>query len=181
MRKPTRKVAVVGSGVMGSAIAAHFANAGIPSIVLDIVPRDLLPEEERAGLSLNDRRVRNRLADRAVKALLKTKPSPLFVPSRVSLIETGNLEDDLARLSEADWIIEVVREEMAIKGKVLAAVAPHLRDDAILSSNTSGLSLTEMADRLPEALRAEARPDGRHRVERGLCGAEFVGDQTSRD
>ena len=153
MRKPTRKVAVLGSGVMGSAIAAHFANAGIQSIVLDIVPRDLLPEEERAGLTLDDRKVRNRLADRAVKALLKTKPSPLFVPSRLSLIETGNLEDDLERLSEVDWVIEVVREEMEIKGKVLAAVAPHLADGAILSSNTSGLSLTEMAERLPEALR----------------------------
>ena len=153
MRKPTRKVAVLGSGVMGSAIAAHFANAGIPSIVLDIVPREVLPEEERAGLSLNDPRVRNRLSERAVKALLKTKPSPLFVPSRISLIETGNLEDDLPRLAEANWVIEVVREEMEIKLEVLSAVAPHLGSDAILSSNTSGLSLTEMAEKLPESLR----------------------------
>ena len=144
MGKPTRKVAVLGSGVMGSAIAAHFANAGIPSVVLDIVPRELLPEEQRAGMSLSDRKVRNRLADRAVRALLKMKPSPLFVPGRVSLIETGNLEDDLDRLAEADWVIEVVREEMEIKNAVLEAVAPHLNHEAILSSNKVASSFEKL-------------------------------------
>jgi 3-hydroxyacyl-CoA dehydrogenase len=148
-----RKVAVLGSGVMGSAIAAHFANAGIPSLVLDIVPRELDKRETAAGLELSDPRVRNRIARESVKALAKTRPSPLFSASRLGMIETGNLEDDLARLSDADWVIEVVREDMKIKKKVFAAIAPHLRDDVILTSNTSGLSLAEMSQSLPENVR----------------------------
>lgn len=144
MALQVRKVAVLGSGVMGSAVAAHFANAGIPSLVLDIVP----PESRGA-----DRAVRDRFAAESVRALLKTRPAPLFVPGRISLIETGNLEDDLPRLGEADWIVEAVREDMGIKKKVLAAVAPHVAPGAILTTNTSGLSIAEMAKALPETLR----------------------------
>jgi len=153
MRRHVRKVAVLGSGVMGSAIAAHFANAGIPSLVLDIVPRELTEDEKRAGLSLSDRKVRDRIARESVLALAKTRPSPLFSPTRAGLIRTGNLEDDLPLLAEADWVIEVVREDMAIKKKVLPQAAKHLREDAVLSSNTSGLSLVEMASCLPESVR----------------------------
>jgi 3-hydroxyacyl-CoA dehydrogenase len=138
---------------MGSAIAAHFANAGVPSLVLDIVPRELTEDEERAGLSLKDRKVRDRIARESVAALSKARPAPLFSPSRAGLIQVGNLEDDLHRLAEVDWVIEVVREDMAIKKKVLPQAAAHLQDDAVLSSNTSGLSLTEMASSLPESVR----------------------------
>ena len=143
MRRQIKKVAVLGSGVMGSAIAAHFANAGIPSLVLDIVPKD-------AG---DDPKARNAVAAGAVAALRKTKPSPLFSQGRMALIETGNLEDDLPRLKEADWVIEVVKEDMKIKKIVLQNAAPHIGPEAIFSSNTSGLSLTEMAAVLPEELR----------------------------
>jgi len=143
MRRQIRKVAVLGSGVMGSAIAAHFANAGIPSLVLDIVPGD-------AG---DDPKARNRIAADAVAALKKMRPSPLFTPGDLALIETGNLEDDLPRLKEADWVIEVVKEDMAIKKIVLANAAPHLGPDAIFTSNTSGLSLAEMASVLPDDLK----------------------------
>jgi 3-hydroxyacyl-CoA dehydrogenase len=139
---------------MGSAIAAHFANSGIRALVLDIVPREPTAAETKAGLGLSDRKVRDRLAAEAVGRLVKTRPAALFAPERVGLIETGNLEDDLERLREADWVIEVVREEMGIKRELLANVVPHLREDALLTSNTSGLSLTELAEGLP----AEVRP-----------------------
>jgi 3-hydroxyacyl-CoA dehydrogenase len=151
--KHIRKVAVLGSGVMGSGIAAHFANAGIPSLVLDIVPREPDAAETAAGLTLSDRSVRDRIARTSVQALLKTKPEPLFSPERMALIEIGNLDDDMARLAEADWVVEVVKEDMAIKKAVLGQAAAHIGPDAILSSNTSGLSLAAMAEALPEGLR----------------------------
>ncbi len=145
MNVQIRKVAVLGSGVMGSAIAAHFANAGIPSLVLDIVPPDAGPE--------SGRKARNAIVDGAVKAMLKARPSPLFTKERLGLIDTGNFEDDLPRIADADWVIEVVKEDPAIKAKVLEAAAPHMGEDAWLSSNTSGLSLANMAAVLPDSLR----------------------------
>ncbi|MCB1183835.1 3-hydroxyacyl-CoA dehydrogenase/enoyl-CoA hydratase family protein [bacterium] len=152
-RRQIRKVAVLGSGVMGSGIAAHFANAGIPSLVLDIVPREPNAQEQAAGLGLDDPRVRNRIAADSVAALRKQKPSPVYAADRLDLIGIGNLEDDLAKLKDCDWVIEVVKEDMAIKKLVFGNVAPHIGPDAILSSNTSGLGLAEMAAVLPDALR----------------------------
>ena len=149
MKRHVRKVAVLGSGVMGSAIAAHFANAGVPSLVLDIVPKEPNEAEKASGLTLEDRAVRDRFAADSVKALLKAKPAPLFTPDRLALIEVGNLEDDLPRLEEADWVLEVVKEDLEIKKKVLAAAAPHIGPEAVLSSNTSGLSVTQLASVLP--------------------------------
>lgn len=146
MRWHVRKVAVLGSGVMGSAIAAHFANAGVPSLVLDIVPKGVGADAPK--------RERDRLASESVRALAKARPAPLFVPERLALIETGNLEDDLARLGDADWVIEAVREDLGIKKKVFEAIAPHIADDAVLSSNTSGLSLRAMAETLPDDMRS---------------------------
>jgi 3-hydroxyacyl-CoA dehydrogenase len=153
MKRHVHKVAVLGSGVMGSAIAAHFANAGIPSLVLDIVPKDLTDAEKAAGRTPSDRAVRDRIAADAVNALLKARPAPLYAPGRLGMIEVGNLEDDLPRLKQADWVIEVVKEDLGIKQKVLAAAAPHIGPAAILSSNTSGLSLAAMAAVLPPGLR----------------------------
>jgi 3-hydroxyacyl-CoA dehydrogenase len=153
MTRHVRKVGILGSGVMGSAIAAHFANAGIPSLVLDIVPQEPTEAERAAGLSLEDRAVRDRLARESVDALRKAKPSPLFTLDRLRLIEVGNFTDDLPRLKDADWVIEVVKEDLAIKQQVLASVAPHLGPHAILSSNTSGLSLAAMASALPQEVR----------------------------
>ena len=153
MKKHVSRVAVLGSGVMGSAIAAHFANAGIRSLVLDIVPKKPSEAEQAAGLTLKDRAVRDRFAADSVKALLKAKPAPLFTPERLDLIEIGNLEDDMARLGEADWVVEVVKEDLDIKKQVLAAAAPFIGPDAVLSSNTSGLSLAEMAEVLPDTLK----------------------------
>jgi 3-hydroxyacyl-CoA dehydrogenase len=138
---------------MGSAIAAHFANAGIRSLVLDIVPREPTDAERAAGFTLDDRAVRDRLARESVDALRKAKPSPLFTADRLGLIEVGNFTDDLPRLKDADWVIEVVKEDLGIKRQVLASVAPHLGPHTILSSNTSGLSLAEMASVLPDDVR----------------------------
>ncbi len=145
-----RKAAVLGSGVMGSAIAAHLANAGIPSLLLDIVPASLSAEEGRAGLSLSDRKVRNRIAAENKARLLKANPAPLFVPELADRIEVGNLSDDLGRLAEVDWVIEVVVERLDVKQELFRQVASHVRPGTIVSSNTSGISLQAMVQGLPE-------------------------------
>ncbi len=134
------RAAVLGSGVMGATIAAHLANAGIRVLLLDVVPKD-------GG-------DRNKLARGAIEALEKARPAAAYVPSNLSLIEPGILEDDLPKLAACDWVVEVVVENMAVKKQLLGEkVAPHLRADAILSTNTSGLSVNEIASALPEALR----------------------------
>lgn len=141
-----KKAAVLGAGVMGAAIAAHLANAGIPTVLLDIVPRELTPEEEKQGLTLDHPRVRNRLAARAIENLLKAKPAPLFVPENASLITPGNLEDHLEWLRDADWIIEAVVERLDVKQELLAKVERFRRPGAIVSTNTSGLSVNRMVE-----------------------------------
>ncbi len=148
------RVAVLGSGVMGATIAAHLANAGLEVLLLDIVPKAPTPEETAAGLTLADAAVRNRLAASAVAGLDKLKPSPLYLAADRARIEVGNLEDDLARLERCDWVIEVVLEDLEVKKQLLGGkVAPHLRPDAVLSTNTSGLSVNAIAEALPEPLR----------------------------
>jgi 3-hydroxyacyl-CoA dehydrogenase len=148
------RAAVLGSGVMGATIAAHLANAGLEVVLLDIVPKAPTPEETAAGLSLSDAAVRNRLAANAVAGLEKLKPSPLYLAADRARIEVGNLEDDLARLERCDWVIEVVLEDLEVKKTLLRdKVAPHLRADAVLSTNTSGLSVNALAEVLPEPLR----------------------------
>ncbi|MHB1629861.1 MAG: 3-hydroxyacyl-CoA dehydrogenase/enoyl-CoA hydratase family protein [Bacilli bacterium] len=140
-----RRVAVLGSGVMGAAIAAHLANVGIPSLLLDIVPSTLTAEEEKKGLTLTDRAVRNRLGESAKAALSKAKPAPLYQREDSDLIEIGNFDDDFDQIGECDWIIEVVVERLDIKKTVLARVDLHRRPGSIVSSNTSGVSISAMA------------------------------------
>lgn len=147
---PIHKVAVLGSGVMGSTIAAHLANAGIPSLLLDIVPPSLLPEEEVAGLTLESRKVRNRIAESNKAKLLKMNPAPLFVPEFAERIEVGNFIDDMSRLNEVDWVLEVVVERLDIKVDLFKKVAASVRAGTIISSNTSGISLKSMVEGLPE-------------------------------
>ena len=149
------RVAVLGSGVMGATIAAHLANAGLEVLLLDIVPRALTPEEAAAGLTLADRPVRDRIAASGRASLEKLKPAPLYLAADLARIEVGNLEDDLPRLASCDWVVEVVVEDIAVKRVLLGEkVAPHLRPDAILSTNTSGLSVNEIAAALPAPLRS---------------------------
>lgn len=147
------KVAILGSGVMGSGIAAHLANIGIPTLLLDIVPRDLTEEEKQRGLTLQDMQVRNRLAQTSIQKLLKQKPAPLTEKGHIDLIEAGNMEDDMKRLSEVDWIIEVVVENLEIKKKVFAQVDEYRKQGSIVSSNTSGISIEAMAEGRSEDFR----------------------------
>lgn len=139
------KVAVLGSGVMGSAIAAHLANAGIASYLLDIVPPELTPDDEKAGLTKTSPKFRNKFALRALTEVLpKQKPSPVFDASVLKLITPGNFEDDMKKIAECDWIIEVVVERLDIKQKVFAEVEKNIKPGAIVSSNTSGIRLAEL-------------------------------------
>jgi 3-hydroxyacyl-CoA dehydrogenase len=157
-RPPTPRidrVAVLGSGVMGATIAAHLSNAGLEVLLLDVVPKEPTPEETLAGLTLDDRAVRNRIAAAGRAGLARMKPSPLYLPADLDRIEVGNLEDDLARLRACDWVVEVVVENIAVKRQLLGEkVAPHLAPHAVLSTNTSGLSVNALADALPPALRS---------------------------
>lgn len=141
-----KKAAILGSGVMGSGIAAHLANIGIPSLLLDIVPRELTEEEKAKGLTLEDKQVRNRFSAVALQKLLKQKPAPLTSKSNLALIESGNLEDDMQRLSEVDWIIEVVVENLSVKKQVFEKVDQFRKLGSIVSSNTSGISVEAMAE-----------------------------------
>lgn len=146
MNRTIKRAAVLGSGVMGSGIAAHLANVGIPTLLLDIVPTQLTVDEIAKGLSLNDMQVRNRLAITAKQKLLKQKPDPLTSKEHLHLIEPGNLEDHLQRLNEVDWIIEVVVERLGSKKKVLAKIDEVRKKGTIVSSNTSGISIEAMAE-----------------------------------
>ncbi|ASS76328.1 3-hydroxyacyl-CoA dehydrogenase [Tumebacillus algifaecis] len=132
MERKIRKVAVIGSGVMGAGIAAHLANVGVPSLLLDIVPQ-----------GAEDRNV---LAKRGRDGLLKQKPAALYSPHDLALIEVGNLEDDLHRLTEVDWVIEVVVENLAIKQNLFEKLEGVIRPGTIVSSNTSGLSIAAMVE-----------------------------------
>ncbi|UQD53231.1 3-hydroxyacyl-CoA dehydrogenase [Bacillus methanolicus] len=148
-----QKAAVLGSGVMGSGIAAHLANIGIPTLLLDIVPHELTEEEKANGLTLEDKQVRNRLSSSALQKLLKQKPAPLTSKKNLALIEPGNFEDDMIRLSEVDWIIEVVVENLEIKKQVFEKVDQYRKPGSIVSSNTSGISVEAMAEGRSEDFR----------------------------
>lgn len=140
------KAAVIGSGVMGSGIAAHLANAGIETVLLDIVPREVTAEEAAKGLTLQDNVVRNRMAQQSLQRALKQKPAPFTSRENVSRIEVGNLEDDLEKLRTCDWIIEVVVEKLDVKRQVYEQVEAYRKPGAIVSSNTSGISIEAMAE-----------------------------------
>ena len=141
-----RSAAILGSGVMGAAIAGHLANAGIDCYLLDIVPRDLTEQELSEGKTLMDATVRNRLPQLGLERLLREKPAPLFVKEAVERIKIGNFEDDLAQLADVDWIIEVVVEKLTVKQQLLAKVEQVWQPGTIVSSNTSGISIREMVD-----------------------------------
>ncbi|MFZ5890890.1 MAG: 3-hydroxyacyl-CoA dehydrogenase/enoyl-CoA hydratase family protein [Myxococcota bacterium] len=143
-----RTAGVIGAGVMGSAIAAHFAGAGIRTHLLDIVPPNLTPEER------TQKKARNRFADGGLERALKAKPALFFDPELARLVQTGNLEDDLERLRECDLVIEAVVENLDLKQKLFANIQPYLNGNAILASNTSGLSVAALSSVLPEALQS---------------------------
>jgi 3-hydroxyacyl-CoA dehydrogenase len=149
MEQRIRKAAVLGAGLMGSQIAAHLANVGIPSILLDLVPRTLTRQEEQRGLTLEHPIVRNRLAEQGLRAAVKARPAPFYTPETAGLVTIGNLEDDLSRLQEADWVVEAVTEQLGVKQQLYQRIATYLNDTAVLSSNTSGLSIKTLSESLP--------------------------------
>lgn len=134
-----RRAAVLGAGTMGSRIAAHLANVGIPTLLLDLVPDGAGP--------------RNRLSLGALDALARSKPAALYEAAYASRITPGNFEDDLPKLAQCDWVIEAVAENLAVKHALLARVAPHVAPNAVLTTNTSGLPVAQIAAGIPEPLR----------------------------
>jgi 3-hydroxyacyl-CoA dehydrogenase len=149
MTESIRTAAVIGAGVMGSAIAAHLAGAGVKTHLLDIVPPNLTGPEQ------SQQKARNRFADGGLEKALKSKPAAFFDPEAARLVQTGNLEDHLERLRECDLVIEAIIEDLGIKQKLFEKIAPFLSPNAILASNTSGLSIAKMSDVLPPQLRPQ--------------------------
>ena len=141
-----RRAMVIGSGVMGGGIAGHLANAGIPVYLLDIVPPKLTSAEEAKGLTLENPAVRNRIVNQGLDFLKKSKPPGLFTPGRLDLITAGNIEDNLNWAKEVDWIIEVVVENLKIKHQIMAKIEEARKPGSIVSSNTSGLPIGEIAE-----------------------------------
>ncbi len=146
MNRTIKKVAVLGSGIMGSRIACHFANIGVKVLLLDIPPRELNDKEKAKGLSLEDKQVRNRLVNDHLLNALKSNPSPIYDKSFASRITTGNFEDDMSRIKDVDWTIEVVVERLDIKKKVFDQVEQHRKPGTFISSNTSGIPIHLMTD-----------------------------------
>jgi 3-hydroxyacyl-CoA dehydrogenase len=146
MIRRINKVAVLGSGVMGSGIACHFANIGLDVLLLDIVPRELNEAEESKGLTLNDKAVRNRIVTDSLTAALKSKPSPIYLQSFAKRITTGNFDDDLSKIKECDWVIEVVIERLDIKQQVFEKVEKFRKPGSLITSNTSGISVEKMIE-----------------------------------
>lgn len=161
MDKHIKKVAVLGSGVMGSRIACHFANVGIEVLLLDIVPRELLPQEEAKGLTLESPVVRNRIVNNSLDTALKTNPSPIYSKHDVKRIHTGNFEDDMPAIATCDWVIEVVVERLDIKKTVFEQVEEHRKTGTLITSNTSGI---------PIHLMTEGRSDD---FKAHFCGTHF--------
>lgn len=143
MTQRIQKAVVLGAGTMGARIAAHFANAGLPCLLLDIVPK----EAQREGASAAER---NKLVTAGIDAAKKSRPAAFFTPALAAKISVGNFEDDLPRIADADWIIEVVAENLEIKRGLLAKVAQFRKPGAIVTTNTSGLPVHLIAEGLPE-------------------------------
>jgi len=146
MKRRINKVAVIGSGIMGSGIACHFANIGVEVLLLDIVPRELNDKEKKKGLTLEDKVVRNRIVNEDLQTALKSKPSPIYSQAFASRIKTGNLEDDISKVSEVDWIIEVVVERLDIKKQVFDNLEKHRKPGTLITSNTSGIPIHYMSE-----------------------------------
>src|SRR5882724_1707809 len=140
------KAAVLGAGTMGAQIAAHLANAGIPTLLLDIPPRELTPEEQAKGLTLDSREVRNRIARNGLEAAKKAKPAAFFTPELAALVTIGNFDDDLAKLKDCDLVIEAVVENLDIKRSLFERVESHRRAGSIIASNTSGIPIHQLAE-----------------------------------
>ena len=160
-KRRIKKVAVLGSGIMGSRIACHFANIGVQVLLLDIVPREPNEKEQAKNLTLNDKAVRNRIVNDSLQTALKSNPSPVYQKSAAKLIETGNFDDDLQRIAECDWIMEVIIERLDIKQGLFEKVEKFRKPGTLITSNTSGI---------PIHLMNEGRSDD---FKKHFCGTHF--------
>lgn len=161
MKRTIKKVAVLGSGIMGSRIACHFANIGVEVLLLDIAPRELTEEEKQKGLALDSPAVKNRIVRSSFEAAVKSNPAPLFKKDYASRISLGNFSDDMSRIADYDWTIEVVVENLDIKRKVYDEVEKYRKPGTLITSNTSGI---------PIHLMAEGRSDD---FQKHFCGTHF--------
>ncbi len=146
MNRPIRKVAVVGSGVMGSRIAAHFAGIGVEVLLLDIIPQQLSDAEKAKGLTMEAPEVRNSIVRNALQATIKSNPASFYTKDAIDLISIGNLEDDLNRIADCDWIIEAIVENLKIKQQLFERIEQHRKKGTLITTNTSGLSISAMCD-----------------------------------
>jgi len=161
MNRIIKKVAVLGSGVMGSRIACHFAGIGIPTLLLDIAPQELTEAEKARNLSPDHPAVKNRIVNDALAAAIKSNPSPVYTKDAVKKITTGNFTDNMKDIAGCDWIIEVVVERLDIKQQVFTEVEKYRKPGTLISSNTSGI---------PIHLMTEGRTDD---FKRHFCGTHF--------
>jgi 3-hydroxyacyl-CoA dehydrogenase len=161
MKRSIKKVAVIGSGIMGSGIACHFANIGLEVLLLDIIPNSLSEAEEKKGLTLDHKEVRNRFVNDHLTNALKSKPSPIYHPSFASRISTGNTTDNMAKIASVDWIIEVVVERLDIKKLVFEQIDKFRKPGTLVTSNTSGIPIQFMS---------EGRSDD---FQQHFCGTHF--------
>jgi 3-hydroxyacyl-CoA dehydrogenase len=160
-KRSINKIAIIGSGIMGSGIACHFANIGVEVLLLDIIPNEINDKEKSLGLSLEDKAVRNRIVNDSLKNTFKSKPSPIYSQKFSNRISTGNIEDDLHKIKDVDWIMEVVIEKLDIKKKVFDKIEKYRSKGTIISSNTSGIPIKFMS---------EARSED---FQRHFCGTHF--------
>jgi 3-hydroxyacyl-CoA dehydrogenase len=143
-KRVIRSVAVLGSGIMGSRIACHFANTGLKVLLLDIVPKELSDEEKKKGLKVESKAFRNRIVNEALQTAVKSNPSPLYVKSSAALITTGNFEDDMKDIASCDWVLEAVVENLEIKKLVFNQVEKYRKPGTLITSNTSGIPIASM-------------------------------------
>ncbi len=141
-----KKVAVLGSGIMGSRIACHFANIGVEVLLLDIAPKELTEEEQKKGLSLEHPAVRNRIVSSSFQKAVKSRPAPVYHPSYAQRVKLGNFEDNMQDIADYDWIIEVVVEKLNIKQVVFEQVEKHRRPGTLITTNTSGIPINMMLE-----------------------------------
>src|SRR5687768_12223270 len=149
-----RTAAVLGAGTMGAAIAAHLSNAGIPTLLLDIAPRELAPDEEAKGLMLESPQVRNRIVKSMFEASKKLKPAPFMLGRNANLISIGNFADDMAKIKDCDLVIEAVVENLEIKHKLFAEVEKHRKPGSVIASNTSGIPIDSIAEPFSDDFKA---------------------------
>lgn len=161
MTRKIRKVAILGAGVMGAQIACHFANIGLEVLLLDMPPKELNAEEKNAGLPLTHTKVRNRIVNQLLTRTLGLKPNPLYKNDFSKRIPTGNFEDDLYRIKDCDWVLEVIVENLDIKKNLYAQIEEYRKQNSLITSNTSGI---------PIGMLLEGRSDD---FKKSFCGTHF--------